>query len=38
MLWSLLFKNFMHPYGTKSLETLKAICRIWYMCEGKKCE
>ncbi|MBA0570358.1 hypothetical protein Golob_004030 [Gossypium lobatum] len=26
VLWSLLLKNFMHPYRTTSLETLKAIC------------
>ncbi|MBA0784999.1 hypothetical protein Gotri_026333 [Gossypium trilobum] len=25
MLWSLLFKSFMHPDGTESLEILKAI-------------
>ncbi|MBA0783348.1 hypothetical protein Gotri_001077 [Gossypium trilobum] len=29
MMRSLLFKNFMHPYGTKSLETPKAICEIY---------
>ncbi|MBA0783050.1 hypothetical protein Gotri_000835 [Gossypium trilobum] len=32
MLWSLLFKSFMRLYGTKSLEILKVICGIWYLC------
>ncbi|MBA0860761.1 hypothetical protein Goshw_020986, partial [Gossypium schwendimanii] len=38
MLWSLLFRSFMRLYGTKSLEILKAICGIWYLCGGRKCE
>ncbi|MBA0865439.1 hypothetical protein Goshw_012172 [Gossypium schwendimanii] len=38
MLWSLFFKSFMHLYGTKSLEILKAIYGIWYLCRGRKCE
>ncbi|MBA0672922.1 hypothetical protein Goklo_025531 [Gossypium klotzschianum] len=28
MLWSLLFKSLMHPYGTRSLVILKVICSI----------
>ncbi|MBA0879820.1 hypothetical protein Goshw_011357 [Gossypium schwendimanii] len=28
----------MHLYGTISLEILKAICGIWYLCKGRKYE
>ncbi|MBA0871241.1 hypothetical protein Goshw_023185 [Gossypium schwendimanii] len=38
MSWSSFFKNFMHLYGTMSLEIQKAICGIWYLCGGKKCK
>ncbi|MBA0786642.1 hypothetical protein Gotri_026941 [Gossypium trilobum] len=38
MLWYLLFKSFMHPYKTKSLEILKAISGIKYLCKRKRCE
>ncbi|MBA0702396.1 hypothetical protein Goari_021950 [Gossypium aridum] len=27
----LLFKSFMHLYGTMSLEILKVVCGIWYL-------
>ncbi|MBA0660606.1 hypothetical protein Goklo_012594 [Gossypium klotzschianum] len=25
-------------YWTMSLEILKVVCRIWYLCGGRKCE
>ncbi|MBA0873551.1 hypothetical protein Goshw_003844 [Gossypium schwendimanii] len=38
MSWSPLFKSFMHLYETMSLEILKAVCGVWYLCGGRKCE
>ncbi|MBA0688613.1 hypothetical protein Goari_006387 [Gossypium aridum] len=38
MSWFQLFKSFMSLYGTINLEILKAVCGIWYLCGGKKCE
>ncbi|MBA0860018.1 hypothetical protein Goshw_013184 [Gossypium schwendimanii] len=38
MSWSSLFKSFMCFYETMSLEILKVVCGIWYLCRGRKCE
>ncbi|MBA0686430.1 hypothetical protein Goari_014034 [Gossypium aridum] len=38
MSWSSLFKSFMCLYETMSLEILKVVCGIWYLCRGRKCE
>ncbi|KAK5775672.1 hypothetical protein PVK06_043592 [Gossypium arboreum] len=34
--WFSLYKNSMHLYGTMSLEILKVIYGIQYLCEGKR--
>ncbi|MBA0872497.1 hypothetical protein Goshw_015162 [Gossypium schwendimanii] len=33
-----LLNSFMRLYRTVSLEILKVVCGIWYLCGGRKCE
>ncbi|MBA0675451.1 hypothetical protein Goari_016995 [Gossypium aridum] len=37
MSWFPWFKSFMCLYRTMSLEILKVVCGIWYLCGGRKC-